>query len=144
MQKAENFQTLPRCQVSNDLLWELTRNRSGYLVKRNGLTLSRDPLNLTGLNTKRDSGIANTEALGLSTQVVNRRVIHRKVKKNAPVVKLKLSVKSRRQLPKKRCVPLKCLPETNNLVYSASERLTSRSVAKVKYFIYNNRCCPDH
>jgi len=133
MKKAETtFKTLPRSQVSNDYLWELTRNHTSYLVKSQGLRLSRDPLNLSGLNTKRDSGVANTGALGISTVTVNKKVNQKKVKRNAPVVKFTLAVKTRRVLPKKRCVALnKSNPVTNNLVYSESANLSTRSVAKV-------------
>jgi len=136
MKKAETkATTLPRCQVSNDFLWELTRNNTSYIVQSRGLKLSRDPLNLTGLNTKRDSGIAGCGAIGISTEVVNRKVIHKKVKKVAPVVKFRLSVKTRRLLPKKRCLQLKDDPVSNNLHYSESKRLTARSVAKVNTYI---------
>lgn len=130
MQVAKDFKSLPRCQVSNDLLWEMTRNYSSYLVRGPGLVLSRDPLNLTGLNTKRDSGF-NNGAIGISTEVVNKKVSQKKVKKTAGVVKFNLAVRTRRALPKKKCTQLKGEPTSNNLVYSNSRRLTARSVAKV-------------
>ena len=133
MKTQKTCTTFPRCQVSNDYLWELTRNHSSYLVKARdrNLTLSTDPLNLTGLNTKRDSGIANSSAIGISAETVSRKVVHKKVKKVAPVVKFRLLVKTRRMLPKKRCVALKANPTTNNLVYSEDGRLTTRSIVKV-------------
>ena len=40
-------------QVTEDSLWELTKDYNSYLNHNNGLTISTDPLNLSGLNTKR-------------------------------------------------------------------------------------------
>lgn len=132
--KKASTSNFPRCQVSNDLIWEMTRNSSCFLVRNdsnNGAAFSRDPLNLTGLNSKRDSGLSGSGAFGITTETVNRKVIHKKVKKTAPVLKFRLTVKTRRLLPKKRCVQIKDEPTNNNTLYSNSSRLTARSVAKV-------------
>ena len=61
----KEWKELPAAQVSDALLWEATKNYTCYMIKNNGLTLSSDPLNLTKLNTKKDSGIADYKALGI-------------------------------------------------------------------------------
>ena len=138
MQKASTWKTLPLEQSSSDFLWELTRNYNSYLVRSQGVVLSRDPLNLTGLNTKRDSGIANTSAIGLGLASVNRKVKEKKekkAKKQASVVRVNLRIKTKRLLPKKRLVQLKVdkkhfSPTSNNLVYGEARGLTLRAVVK--------------
>ncbi|KAK9239104.1 ribosomal L28e/Mak16 [Lipomyces kononenkoae] len=55
--------------ISNDLIWELTRDNSAYLVKRKsgaGVQFSREPLNLTGKHTYVQSGLANSKAAGVA------------------------------------------------------------------------------
>jgi hypothetical protein len=134
------WKTQPTQQVSSDLLWEYTKNYSCYLVKNHGKVLSRDPLNLTGLNTKRDSGIANTQAIGIGLSTVNKLVKESKQRKRtkaAKVIRVDLKVKTRKVLPKRRLVEHKkdskgktVLPEGNNCVYGLSKNLTVRAVAK--------------
>ncbi|KAH3678215.1 hypothetical protein WICMUC_001644 [Wickerhamomyces mucosus] len=68
--------------VSNDLIWALTSKQSSFLVKRSTVTLSRDPLNVSGKNTKTSSGLANDKALGISQQN-GKIVVVSKVAKNA-------------------------------------------------------------
>ena len=51
----KEWKELPAAQVSDSLLWEATKRYTSYITKNNGLTLSLDPMNLTGLNTKKDS-----------------------------------------------------------------------------------------
>ena len=127
------WKTLPYQQVSDDTIWDLTRNWNCYLVHNQGLTLSRDPLNLTGLNLKRDSGLANTKALGVDFEATDRKVREKKAKKKAKVVKFTLRIKTRRQLPKRRLVALpqkQAVPLTNNLVFSERRRVSARAVVK--------------
>ena len=130
---AATWKTLPLQQSSSDFLWELTRDYSSYLVKSQGAVFSRDPLNLTGLNTKRDSGIVNSSAIGLGLASVNKKVKEKKekkAKKQASVVRVNLRIKTKRQLPKKRLVQLKSEPTSNNLVYGEARGLTLRAVVK--------------
>jgi len=128
----KNFKSITRQQVSNDLLWEITNNNTCLLVKSQGLTLSRDPMNLTNLNTKRDSGIANNHAMGINFSTVNKRVKNKKVKKTAPVIRLNLALRTTPRLTKNRLTGLKTeTPVSNNCVYSNTTRLTARSVVKV-------------
>lgn len=37
--------------MSQHVLWEVVKNNNAYLVKSNGLTLSRDPFNPSGVQT---------------------------------------------------------------------------------------------
>ena len=102
MQKAQASTLFARQQVSSDLLWGMTKNYSSYLYKNNRTVLSRDPLNLTGLNTRRDSGICGNAALGISYDMNNhRRFKEKKVKKKGPVIRFTLKVKTKRLIPRK-------------------------------------------
>jgi ABC-type transporter Mla subunit MlaD len=135
-----SWKTLPREQISSDVLWETTKEYNCYLIKSQGVTLSRDPLNLTGLNTKRDSGIANSQAIGIGLSTVNQLVKEAKQRKRtkaAKVVRVELRVKTRRNLPKRRLVELSkdnkgktILPTSNNSVYGTQRNITVRAVAK--------------
>ncbi len=117
-------------QVTEDSLWELTKDYTSYLNHNHGLTISTDPLNLSGLNYKRDSGIAAPHALGISTEVKERNVKQKKQKKKAPVVRVCLNIKTKKQIPKKKLVELKELPTNNNAVYSSRRNITIRAVVK--------------
>lgn len=130
--KTNAWITLPIHQATDDLLWEMTRCYNSYLVKDHGVTLSRDPLNLTGLNTKRDSGIACSKAIGIGINVNEQKVKEKKAKKKANVVKFALRLKTKRVIPKKRLVALKegTAPHANFAVYTESTRITARAIAK--------------
>ncbi|KAK9455789.1 ribosomal L28e/Mak16 [Dipodascopsis uninucleata] len=55
--------------ISNDLIWEITRDQSSFIVKRKtqgGLQLSRDPFALTGKHSPKYTGIANEKAVGVA------------------------------------------------------------------------------
>ncbi|KAJ5246942.1 ribosomal L28e protein family-domain-containing protein [Penicillium chermesinum] len=57
-----------RTNVSNDLIWQLTRNQNAYLVRRNaggGSQLSRDPLNLVNKHSFKYAGYTNNKAIGV-------------------------------------------------------------------------------
>ncbi|KAL4877646.1 ribosomal L28e protein family-domain-containing protein [Aspergillus karnatakaensis] len=57
-----------RSNVSNDLIWQLTRNQNAYLVKRNsggGSQFSRDPLNVLNKHSFKYAGYSNTKAVGV-------------------------------------------------------------------------------
>ncbi|EME82309.1 uncharacterized protein MYCFIDRAFT_183074 [Pseudocercospora fijiensis CIRAD86] len=54
--------------LSNDLIWEVTRSNNSFLVKRKqsgGVQFSRDPLNLTNKHSRKYSGYANAQAIGI-------------------------------------------------------------------------------
>ncbi|KAF0852765.1 60S large subunit ribosomal protein eL28 (rpL28) [Andalucia godoyi] len=50
---------------SPDLVWSLVKNNSSFLIKRKGVQLSSDPLNLTNKNTFKDNGFLNRKAIGI-------------------------------------------------------------------------------
>jgi hypothetical protein len=134
------WKTLPNQQISGDFLWEYTKDYSSYIVKNHGYIFSKDPLNLSGLNTKRDSGIANSQAIGIGLTTLNKLVKEakqRKRTKNAKVVRVDFRVKTRKTLPKSKLVELKkdskgkaILPTGNNTVFGLSSNVTVRAVAK--------------
>jgi hypothetical protein len=135
MQKVKSttaWKTLPTQQVSEDAIWELTRNWNCYLVAGERITLSKDPLNLTGLNTKRDSGLAATRAIGIGFEATERKVKEKKALKKARVIRFALRIKTRKLLPKRRlsALPAKSLPLHNNTVFSERRRLTVRAIVK--------------
>lgn len=122
--------TLKNEQASPDALWEITRNYSCYLVKAQGLTLSRDPMNLSGLNLKRDSGIANSKAIGVGIDAHDRKVREKRAKKKARVVRFSFKIKTRKNIPQSRLVALKGEPTSNNTLYSERRRITARAIVK--------------
>ncbi|KAI2791586.1 putative 60S ribosomal protein L28e [Penicillium oxalicum] len=62
--------SVSRPNVSNDLIWQITRNQNAYLVRRNtggGSQFSRDPLNLVNKHSFKYSGFANNKAIGVQS-----------------------------------------------------------------------------
>lgn len=134
----KEWKELPPCQVSDALLWEATKNYTSFLTKNNGLTLSTDPLNLTGKNTKKDSGVCATRALGIEFDTVEKNVKVKKAKKKAPVLRFSLNVKTKKVIPKKKCVELKEEPTTNHCVYSSTRNVPIRALVKTVKRDLNN------
>ena len=124
------WKDLPGTQVTEDSLWEMTKNYTSYLTKNHDLTLSTDPLNLTNRNTKRDSGICAVHALGISFEAKERTVKEKKVKKKLPVIRMNFRIKTKRQIPKTRLVDVKGKPKNNYCVYSERKDITIRAVVK--------------
>jgi hypothetical protein len=56
----------------SELIWGLTKNSSRYIVKRGGNTFSSDPLSLSNLHNKSDSGISRGN--GVSITVSKQKV----------------------------------------------------------------------
>ncbi|CAK66161.1 unnamed protein product (macronuclear) [Paramecium tetraurelia] len=55
--------------MSQQVLWEVVKGNNAFLVKRNGLTLSTDPFNNTGVQTYSSTGFISKNAVGVvSTQ----------------------------------------------------------------------------
>ncbi|CAI7591280.1 unnamed protein product [Penicillium manginii] len=55
--------------VSNELVWQITRNQNSYLVRRNtggGSQFSRDPLNLVNKHSFKAIGVQATENGGVA------------------------------------------------------------------------------
>merc|ERR1712177_120537 len=54
--------------IPSPLLWELTKNRSAYTVKRRtggGVQFSTDPLNVLGRHTRKQDGYIQDKAIGV-------------------------------------------------------------------------------
>ena len=100
MGKTKAWKDVPGKQVSEDSLWEMTKKYNSFLNKNHGLTISTDPLNLTGVNTKRDSGVSAVRALGITTEIDDRNVKEKKQKKKAPVVRFNLNIKTKKKFLK--------------------------------------------
>ena len=134
------WKELPPCQVSDALLWEATKNYTSFLTKSNGMVLSTDPLNLTGRNTKKDSGVAPVRALGVDFDFVDKTLKVKKAKKKMPIVRFNLNIKTKKVIPKKKCVELKEEPTTNHCVYSSTRDVPIRALVKtVKRDLSNYR-----
>ena len=146
MQKAPSKELLVRQQYSSDVLWGLTKNYSSYLYRCKGNAFSRDPLNLTGLNTKRDSGICATAAIGIGYEIIsNRKIKEKKAKKKGRVIRLNLRIKTKRLIPKKHLTLKKDdkgvvtqpalnkqqVPVHNRTVFVEHRHLSTRSCIKV-------------
>ena len=135
----KEWKELPAAQVSDSLLWEATKRYTSYITKNNGLTLSLDPMNLTGLNTKKDSGVDSVRALGVDYDISERNVKYKKKKEKRPVVRFNLKIKTKKLIPKKKCVELKEEePETNHCVYSTRKNITIRAIVKALKRDLNN------
>ena len=124
------WKDLPGTQVTEDSLWEMTKNYTSYLTKNHDLTLSTDPLNITNRNTQRDSGVCAVHALGISFEAKERTVKKKKIKKKVPVVRISFRIKTKRQLPKAKLVDVKGKPKTNYCVYSDRKDITVNAVVK--------------
>ena len=134
----KEWKELPPCQVSDALLWEATKNYTSYITKNNGIVLSTDPLNLTGRNTKKDSGVAPVRALGVDFDFVDKSVKVKKAKKKMPIVRFNLNIKTKKVIPKKKCVELKDEPTTNHCVYSSTRDVPIRALVKTVKRDLNN------
>ncbi|KAM0705395.1 hypothetical protein Q7P35_008185 [Cladosporium inversicolor] len=60
--------------LSSDLVWQIARTNNSFLTKRKGaggVQLSRDPLNLTNKHSRKWSGFANEQAIGINADSPN-------------------------------------------------------------------------
>ncbi|CAI7598033.1 uncharacterized protein N7487_011747 [Penicillium crustosum] len=67
--------------ISNDLVWQITRNQNAFLVNRNsagGFQFSRDPLNLLNKHSYKYAGYANNKAVGVQATENGVAVITKK------------------------------------------------------------------
>lgn len=96
----KGWKTLPTEQASGDFVWEYTRNDNCFLVKNNGAVFSRDPLNLSGFNLKRDSGLAATQAVGIQLTHTKGKWKEHKVRKTGQVAKFNLNIKTKKMNPR--------------------------------------------
>lgn len=61
--------------MSADLVWSIVRKNSCYLVKNQGLTLSKEPGNLTGKNAFKYNGYANQKTVGIDAAADGKGVV---------------------------------------------------------------------
>jgi len=102
----KGWKTLTTEQASSDFVWEYTRDHNCYLVKNTGLVLSRDPLNLSGFNHKRDSGLASTKAIGIQLTHIKGKWKENKVRKTGQVAKFNLNIKTKKMNPRSNLKPI--------------------------------------
>jgi len=67
--------------MSSSLLWELTKKNNCFLKSGNELTFSKDPLNLSGKNCFRYSGLVNKKAINVVKDKNNKIVLLTKSQK---------------------------------------------------------------
>ncbi|XP_014772791.1 60S ribosomal protein L28 [Octopus bimaculoides] len=90
--------------MSADLLWMIVRNNNSFLVKRNGLWLSKEPNNLKGRHCFRYSGLVHKKAIGVEPCKDGKGVVYvtrRARKRNRPskaYTKIELKKDPRRTL----------------------------------------------
>ncbi|XP_065675924.1 large ribosomal subunit protein eL28 isoform X2 [Hydra vulgaris] len=53
--------------MSAELCWSVLRKNSCFLVKSQGLTLTKEPHNLTGLNSFKYNGLVNKKTVGVTS-----------------------------------------------------------------------------
>lgn len=102
----KGWKTLPIEQASGDFIWEAVRYNNCYLITNTGLTMSRDPMNLSGFNLRRDSGLASTQAVGVELVHTKGSWKEHKVKKTGPVVAFNVHIKTKKMNPKKSLKPV--------------------------------------
>jgi hypothetical protein len=55
-----------RLEMASPLLWLLVKDNNSFLVKRNGITLSREQNNLRNVNSYKYSGLAHSKTVGIN------------------------------------------------------------------------------
>jgi hypothetical protein len=129
----KGWKTLPNEQASGDFVWEYTRNNNCYLVHNhdnNGLVLSRDPLNLSGFNLKRDSGLAATQAIGIQLTHVKGTWKEKKVKKTGQIAKFNMNIKTKKINPRSVLRPVNAKHAQVTCLYSVRRNQTLTQVVK--------------
>jgi hypothetical protein len=129
----KGWKTLPIEQASNDFVWEMTKNNSCFLIKNldvQGVTLSRDPMNLTGSNFRRDSGLACTQAVGIQLTHNQGRWKEHKVRKTGEVASFNLNIKTKKMNPKKNLKPVVAGKARPTSVYSINANQSLTRVVK--------------
>ncbi|KAJ7383275.1 60S ribosomal protein L28 [Desmophyllum pertusum] len=60
---------------SPDLQWMILRNYSCFLLKNQGTTFTKEPLNLTGRHAFKYSGLVNKKAIGITADPTGKGVV---------------------------------------------------------------------
>merc|ERR1712032_1230048 len=116
----KGWKTLPIEQASGDFVWETTRNNNCYLIGNTGSVFSRDPMNLSGMNLKRDSGLANNQG----------RWKEHKVRKTGQVAAFNLNIRTKRMNPRVNLRPVVAGKPRPTLVYSTNANQSLTRVVK--------------
>ena len=58
--------------MSSDLIWQLTRKHNSFLVKRNGVTFTTEPGNLTNTLSYKTSGLASKKTVNIVPSQANK------------------------------------------------------------------------
>ena len=69
--------------MSSPLVWLLVRNNNSFLVKRDGAQFTRERNNLTGCNSFKFSGLANTKTVGVEVADKKVAVVLKKTRRGA-------------------------------------------------------------
>merc|ERR1712150_133753 len=126
----KGWKTLPIEQASGDFIWETTRNNNCFLIQNTGTQMSRDPMNLSGFNLKRDSGLASNQAVGIELIHTKGRWKEHKVRKDGYVAAFNLNVRSKRMNPRVHLRPVVAGKPRPTLVYSTNANQTLTRVVK--------------
>merc|ERR1712200_70421 len=62
-------------KMSAELCWSIVRNNSCFLVKSHGLTLTKEPNNLTGKNSFKCNGLVNKKVVGVAAAPSGKGVV---------------------------------------------------------------------
>merc|ERR1711868_206514 len=61
--------------MSAELCWSILRKNSSFLVKSHGLTLTKEPNNLTGTNSFKYNGLVNKKTVGVEAAPSGKGVV---------------------------------------------------------------------
>merc|ERR1712221_1892 len=61
--------------MSAELCWSIIRNNSCFLKKSHGLTLTKEPNNLTGINSFKYNGLVNKKTVGVEAAPSGKGVV---------------------------------------------------------------------
>merc|ERR1712157_676921 len=61
--------------MSAELCWSIIRKNSCFLKKSHGLTLSKEPNNLTGINSFKYNGLVNKKTVGIDAAPSGKGVV---------------------------------------------------------------------
>lgn len=75
--------------ASTAVVWDVLRNHDAFLVRKDGVSFSRDPLNLTNKHSYAASGVSQPKAVGINLEA-------RKTKKGGSRRVIVLSTKSKK------------------------------------------------
>jgi len=126
----KGWKTLPLEQASGDFVWEAVRYNNCYLLTNTNVTLSRDPLNLTGFNLRRDSGLASTQAVGVQLTHTQGKWREHKVRKSGQVASFNLHIKTKKMNPRKNLKPVVAGKPRPTLVFSTNANQSLTRVVK--------------